>query len=135
MKVKFLGTSAGWPLPRLGCECDICSSKDSRDKRGRSQLLINDILLLDIGPDTYLHLSRDDVDPKKIKFAAITHEHPDHTFGLLDLGHIYNSNKIQVLVGESTYKKTRRLFFYKTYRITKVSNEKSIKICNRRRSA
>src|SRR3989304_6082503 len=119
MRIKFLGTSAGWPLPRLGCECKICSSKDPRDKRTRSQLLVNDILLLDIGPDTYLHLSDSKIDPLKIKYAAITHEHSDHTFGLWDLGHIYNSQKINIILAESTYKKISRLLFYNKYKITR----------------
>jgi len=130
MRIKFLGTSAGWPLPRLGCECKICSSKDPRDKRTRSQLLVNDILLLDIGPDTYLHLSDSKIDPLKIKYAAITHEHSDHTFGLWDLGHIYNSQKINIILAEPTYKKISRLFFYNEYKITKNKAEETMKIDN-----
>src|SRR3989344_92465 len=130
MRIKFLGTSAGWPLPRLGCECKICSSKDPRDKRTRSQLLVNDILLLDIGPDTYLHLSDSKIDPLKIKYAAITHEHSDHTFGLWDLGHIYKSQKINVILAELTYKKISRLFFYNEYKVTKIKAEESIKMDN-----
>ena len=79
MKIKFLGTGAGWPLPRLGCKDKLCSSTDPRDKRTRSQALVNDRLLLDIGPDTYLHLNQPGVHPTYIKYAAITHEHPEHT--------------------------------------------------------
>lgn len=109
MKVKFLGTSAGWPLPRLGCECEICSSKDPNDTRTRTQLLVNDSILLDAGPDTYKHLSRhseliseskpqipnqvrDDnwVDPTKIQAILISHAHLDHIEGFWDLTHIYN---------------------------------------------
>jgi len=130
MRIKFLGTSAGWPLPRLGCECKICSSKDPRDKRTRSQLLVNDILLLDIGPDTYLHLSDSKIDPLKIKYAAITHEHSDHTFGLWDLGHIYNSQKINIILAEPTYKKISRLFFYNEYKVTKIKAGEGAKINN-----
>ena len=48
MKIKFLGTSAGWPLPRLGCKCNICASKNSKDRRTRSQLLVNDSILLEV---------------------------------------------------------------------------------------
>ena len=128
MQIKFLGTSAGWPLPRLGCKCDICSSNDPRDKRTRSQLLINDSLLIDIGPDTYLHLSDSKIDPIKIKYAAITHEHSDHVFGLWDLGHIYNSQKIDIILAESTYKKISRLFFYNEYKVTKIKAGEGAKI-------
>lgn len=97
MKIKFLGTSAGWPLPRLGCKCEICSSADPKDTRTRTQLLINDEILVDAGPDTYQHLKA--VDPAKIKYVVLSHEHPDHTQGLWDLTHIYNNNQpIEIIV-------------------------------------
>jgi len=119
MKIKFLGTSAGWPLPRLGCSDQICTSLDPKDKRTRSQALINDRLLLDIGPDTYLHLRAPKLNPTKIRYAAITHEHPDHTYGLWDLGHIYNSKQIKVIIHPSTFHKIQKLFFPKEYNVLK----------------
>ena len=119
MKIKFLGTSAGWPLPRLGCRDQICTSLDPKDKRTRSQALINDRLLLDIGPDTYLHLRASKLNPTKIRYAAITHEHPDHTYGLWDLGHIYNSKQIKVIIHPSTFHKIQKLFFPKEYNVLK----------------
>ena len=91
MKIKFLGTSAGWPLPRLGCRCEICTSKDPKDTRTRTQLLVNDSILLDAGPDTYKHLVSSN--PQKIEAIFISHEHPDHIMGLWDISHIYNHEK------------------------------------------
>lgn len=88
MKIEFLGTSAGWPLPRLGCNCQVCSSQDPKDVRTRTQLLINNSILLDAGPDTYHHLLKKE--PTKLQAVFITHEHPDHTMGLWDLSHLYN---------------------------------------------
>jgi phosphoribosyl 1,2-cyclic phosphate phosphodiesterase len=126
MKIKFLGTSAGWPLPRLGCNCEICSSTDPKDKRSRTQLLINGILLLDIGPETYYHLTTEGVDPRKIKYAAISHEHPDHTSGIWDIGHIYGAEKIKILVHELTYRKISRLFFTKKYEVIKIASNRSL---------
>lgn len=87
MKIKFLGTSAGWPLPRLGCKCEICISKDPKDTRTRTQVLINGKVLLDAGPDTYRHLLKEDI--SKLQAILISHEHPDHILGLWDLPHIY----------------------------------------------
>lgn len=91
MKIQFLGTSAGWPLPRLGCKCEICTSTDPKDIRTRSQVLIDEVLLLDAGPETYQHLLT--VDPTKIKACVITHKHHDHLAGLWDLEKIYNLKK------------------------------------------
>lgn len=91
MKIKFLGTSAGWPLPRLGCRCNICKSKDPKDTRTRTQLLINDKILLDAGPDAYKHLINQK--PEEIEAVFISHEHHDHILGLWDLTHIYNQKE------------------------------------------
>lgn len=91
MKIKFLGTSAGWPLPRLGCNCEICTSKDPKDTRTRTQLLVDDSILVDAGPDTYSHLKN--VDTAKLKAVLVSHEHPDHISGFWDITHIYGKDK------------------------------------------
>lgn len=91
MKIKFLGTSAGWPLPRLGCSCEICTSKDPKDTRTRTQLLVNNEILIDAGPNSYDHLKKENA--TKIKTILVSHEHPDHTLGFWDLTHVYNGYK------------------------------------------
>src|SRR3989338_3339301 len=83
MKVTFLGTSSGWPHPRLSCFCEMCTSKDKKDTRKRSQLLINKDLLIDAGPDTYQTLYSRDL--SSLQYLCITHAHPDHILGLHDL--------------------------------------------------
>jgi len=88
MTIKFLGTSAGWPLPRLGCNCEICASNDPRDRRLRPSLLVNNFLLVDPGPDIYHQLIENS--PQKLKAILVTHAHPDHVLGFYDLTHIYN---------------------------------------------
>lgn len=106
MKIHFLGTSASWPLPRLGCSCRICKSSDYKDRRTRSQLLINDKLLLDAGPDTYLHLRK--IDPTKLTACIITHKHWDHAAGIADLEKIYNLKKpIQIIRTSGLAKKLK----------------------------
>jgi len=131
MKIKFLGTSAGWPLPRLGCNDEICSSKDPKDTRTRSQALINDILLLDAGPDTYAHLRT--VGPTKIKAVAISHEHSDHTFGLWDLSHIYTEKgrlKPKIFINEKTLSKIRFIFYQNQFEIVLAKPNTQIKFEN-----
>ncbi len=113
MKIKFLGTSAAWPLPRLGCKCNICTSKDPKDTRGRTQVLIDGKVLIDAGPDTYSHLKNEDI--SKLEAILISHEHPDHILGLWDLPHIYGRNetgvnKINLYVTKPVLAGIRRVF-------------------------
>ena len=127
MKIKFLGTSAGWPLPRLGCKCEICSSADPKDKRTRTQILIDDSVLLDAGPETYSHLLPLNV-AHQLKAVLISHAHPDHILGLWDLPHIYGReendiDKIQLYVTQSVLVNIKSTFFSQ-FQPIKVSVEK-----------
>lgn len=90
MKILFLKTSAGWPLPRLGCDCKICTSTDPKDKRLRPTVLVNETILIDTGPDIYHQLTVLKVDTRKIKALVLTHAHPDHILGFYDLTHLYH---------------------------------------------
>nr|MDO8080111.1 MBL fold metallo-hydrolase [Candidatus Freyarchaeota archaeon] len=83
MKIKVLGSSSGWALPRIGCSCKICSSTNQKDKRSRPSILINDSILIDAGPDVYHQFLRLEI--SKVDSIVLTHSHPDHIFGLHDL--------------------------------------------------
>ena len=113
MKALFLGTSAGWPLPRLGCDCPICSSSDKRDRRLRSALLANGRFLFDAPPDIYRQLSRYPSKIGRIKHIFITHAHLDHILGLCDLTRVYQGanrrQRFNLFLTESTLKGIRKI--------------------------
>jgi phosphoribosyl 1,2-cyclic phosphate phosphodiesterase len=77
--IEVLGSSAGWPIPRLGCDCPQCTSPDPRDRRLRSSLLIDRRVLVDAGPDAYAQLMRTGAVPEQV---VLTHDHHDHMLGL-----------------------------------------------------
>ncbi|HEY3766211.1 MAG TPA: MBL fold metallo-hydrolase, partial [Gaiellales bacterium] len=79
MLIEVLGSSAGWPIPRLGCDCPQCTSDDPRDHRLRSSLLIDRRILVDAGPDAYAQLMRAGAVPEQV---VLTHDHHDHMLGL-----------------------------------------------------
>lgn len=85
MKIKYLGTAAAEGIPALFCECEICKrAKITKGKnvRSRSQVLVNDNLLIDYPPDSFYHFVNNDIDLSKINNLIISHAHEDHFYPL-----------------------------------------------------
>ena len=93
-KVLFLGTGTSQGVPVIGCNCVVCGSNNSKDRRFRSSVLvtINSInILIDIGPDFRSQMLDSNI--SSIDHILITHQHRDHTAGIDDLRPIYYLNK------------------------------------------
>ena len=87
MKVKYLGTAAAEGIPALFCHCPICEyARTHRGKeiRTRAQAVIDEEILLDFGPDTYMHCLQEGLDLAGIGLCLVTHTHGDH-FGIDDI--------------------------------------------------
>jgi phosphoribosyl 1,2-cyclic phosphate phosphodiesterase len=83
IKVTFLGTGTSQGVPIIACNCEVCVSTNSLDKRLRSSVLIEDertSVVIDSGPDFRQQLLRENV--KFINAVVFTHEHKDHIAGL-----------------------------------------------------
>ncbi len=83
MKVKYLGTAAaeGWPAVFCHCkDCEEARRRGGKNIRTRAQVLINEDLLMDLGPDTYLHSLAHGVDLAKVRTVLLTHSHTDHFY-------------------------------------------------------
>jgi phosphoribosyl 1,2-cyclic phosphate phosphodiesterase len=86
VKVTILGSGTSQGIPVIACECDVCQSNDSLDKRLRSSVLINaeeNNYVIDTGPDFRQQMLRHKV--KQLKSVLFTHEHKDHLAGLDDV--------------------------------------------------
>jgi phosphoribosyl 1,2-cyclic phosphate phosphodiesterase len=86
MRVTLLGTGTSTGVPMIGCECSVCTSADSRDRRLRTSALIETStgnILIDAGPDMRYQLLRAGV--QSLHGVLITHEHQDHIGGIDDL--------------------------------------------------
>lgn len=87
MKLVFLGTGTSQGVPVIACDCPVCKSADSRNKRYRSSVYVrtddDKFILVDIGPEFRLQCIENDV--KKIDAVLLTHSHADHLHGIDDL--------------------------------------------------
>jgi phosphoribosyl 1,2-cyclic phosphate phosphodiesterase len=86
MQITFLGTGTSGGVPLIGCQCRVCKSSDSRDKRLRTSILVqaNDLTIaVDCGPDFRQQMLREDV--RHLDAILMTHQHKDHTGGLDDI--------------------------------------------------
>ena len=86
MRITFLGTGTSQGIPLIACQCEVCQSSDSRDKRLRSSihLQVGDTsLVIDSGPDFRQQMLRADV--RTLDALIFTHGHKDHTAGFDDI--------------------------------------------------
>ncbi len=87
MHLTFLGTGAATACPLPFCRCPVCVSartgQSPQDIRRRSSLLINDDLLIDLGPDCVQAMHACGKDLTAVRTVLITHAHSDH----FDPGH------------------------------------------------
>lgn len=112
--MTFLGTGTSTGVPVIGCKCDVCMSKELRDKRFRTAALLesdNTRVLIDCGPDIRQQLLR--VPFKKIDGVLLTHEHYDHVGGLDDLRpYCYAFGDLDIYANARTVKNVRHNFPY-----------------------
>ncbi len=86
MKITFLGTGTSQGVPVIGCDCEVCTSLDFRDKRLRTSIHIeieHKSLVIDTGPDFRQQMLRERIN--HLDAVIYTHEHKDHTAGLDDV--------------------------------------------------
>jgi phosphoribosyl 1,2-cyclic phosphate phosphodiesterase len=84
--LTILGSGTSMGVPTLGCECRVCTSPDSRDRRTRASAAVeweDHLVLIDTGPDFREQALREKI--RDIDAVLYTHSHADHILGLDDL--------------------------------------------------
>lgn len=105
MKLTFLGTSAANAFPEPFCSCENCIAtrkEGGKSLRKRSSSLVNDDLLIDLGPDILSASQIHQIDLTCVQYCLQTHPHADH----LDLSHLQSRSPGFGVVGAP------RLHFY-----------------------
>lgn len=81
MRIRVLGSGAadGWPNP--WCSCASCTAAlEQGVVRGQTCVLVDDRLLLDLGPTVGLAAARLGVSLRSVDTVCVTHRHVDHHF-------------------------------------------------------
>jgi len=105
MNLTFLGTAAANAYPEAFCSCDHCEQArklGGRSLRKRSAALINDDLLIDLGPDVMTAAALHNRPLTHVRYCLQTHAHADH----LDTSHFLSRSPGYGVVGAP------RLHFY-----------------------
>ena len=114
-KVTFLGTGTSSGVPMIGCDCVVCQSKNKKDHRLRSSVLIESAkttLVIDTTPDFRYQMLRTNV--KRVDAVIFTHPHKDHMAGLDDVRayNLFSGKPMEIYCNSITEEAIRRDFFY-----------------------
>jgi phosphoribosyl 1,2-cyclic phosphate phosphodiesterase len=115
VRITFLGTGTSQGVPVIACPCPICHSKDRRDNRLRSSILIETEeanIVVDTGPDFRYQMLRQNV--QKLDAVLFTHGHKDHTAGLDDVRayNYFQQKDMDVYASDETQDVLKREFQY-----------------------
>lgn len=113
MKITFLGTGTSHGIPVLGCSCPVCTSKDVRDVRYRSSILVESggvSIVVDTGYEFRLSGIRAGIG--KVDAVFYTHSHSDHIMGLDDLRVFTRDRRLPVFGNARTISDIKEKFPY-----------------------
>ena len=114
LKITFLGTGTSQGIPVIGSDHPVSFSKDPRDKRLRSSIMIeydSFTFVIDCGPDFRQQMLK--ANCKKLDAIIFTHEHADHTTGIDDVRpFFFRQGKIPIYLHERVLKSLHERFAY-----------------------
>ena len=86
LEITVLGCGSSLGVPVIGCDCAVCKSRSSYNKRSRSAIYIsgnNTKIIIDFGFDIKDQLIKANI--KELDGAILTHDHADHVAGIDNL--------------------------------------------------
>lgn len=115
MRLTFLGTGTSHGVPMIGCDCAVCRSPDSRNRRLRPSVFVETDttrVLVDVPPDFRQQALRAGI--RAVDAVLLTHTHADHIFGLDDLRAFTKQagRKLPVFASAESLADIQRIFPY-----------------------
>lgn len=115
MKITILGCGTSTGVPVIGCKCEICASKDIKNKRTRSSLLVtanNKNILIDTSTDLRHQALSHNIE--RVDAVLYTHPHADHIHGIDELRsfNMIQKGPIPCYGNEFTISRIREIFNY-----------------------
>lgn len=113
--ITILGSGTSTGVPMIGCQCEVCSSKDKRNRRSRSSILISvngGNILVDTSTDLRYQSLKNNI--KSLEAVLFTHHHADHVHGIDDLRsfNFIQKREIACYGNKKTLDRIRIMFSY-----------------------
>jgi phosphoribosyl 1,2-cyclic phosphate phosphodiesterase len=118
MRLQFLGTSASEGYPNAFCECENCTAARAAggpSLRKRTAALIDERLLIDLGPDLMAAALQHGFSLAGIEYCLQTHEHhdhfdPSHFFSRSQYCGVYNTPRLHYCASRGALEKAASHF-------------------------
>ena len=115
LHIQFLGTGTSTGIPMIGCDCTVCSSRNPRDNRLRSSILVQSqktSLIVDTTPDFRYQMLR--THTRRLDAVLFTHPHKDHMAGLDDIRafNFFSQKAMDIYANSLTEEAVKRDFYY-----------------------
>ncbi len=99
----------------IGCNCEVCTSPDKKDKRLRSSIMVESevtSIVIDTTPDFRYQMLRANI--KKLDAVLFTHPHKDHIAGLDDVRafNFFQQKPMEIYANSLTEEGIKREFAY-----------------------
>lgn len=115
LTIQFLGTGTSTGIPMIGCDCPVCISTNTKNKRLRTSVLVqseNTCLVIDTTPDFRYQMLRSKT--TELDAVLFTHPHKDHIAGLDDIRafNFFSGATMNIYANALTEEAIRRDFYY-----------------------
>jgi phosphoribosyl 1,2-cyclic phosphate phosphodiesterase len=115
VKVTVLGSGTSHGVPAIGCDCEVCTSTDPKDRRTRPSIYLESDrarILVDTSTDLRMQALAQNI--RRVDAIVFTHNHADHVMGLDDVRR-YNqmqNGAIPCYADAATIASLRQMFSY-----------------------